>query len=265
MTKLKFKRSFFAAPYGALSLVFVIVPLVFIMIYAFTDRNGGGFTFDNFSRFADIGFWRTMGRSFAMAFLTTAICLLLAYPLALALCRIRTNRTAVLIMLFVLPMWINSLLRLYAIKVIFQDVIPTGFWFVLIGMVYDFFPFMLLPIYNILSEMDASFAEASGDLGASPLGSFLRVKLPLSVPGIVSGVLMVFMPTISSFAASKVLGDVGSYMFGNLIENKFIDSLDWNGGSAYSFVLLIMIILTLLLSKAITGGKAKASSGGSIL
>ena len=160
-------------------------------------------------------------------------------------------------MLFVLPMWINSLLRIYAVKLIFEDMLGRGFGLVLLGMVYDFFPFMLMPLYTILANMDHSYIEAAEDLGASPLKNFLTVILPLSVPGIISGVLMVFMPTVSTFAVSDILGNPDTYMFGNLI-NYNMEKGYYNLGSAYSIVMLALIGITTLIANRITavrGGK----------
>ena len=163
-------KTLFAFPYTAISIVFVVVPLLILIYYAFTDKYTGGFTLQNFKLFAEASMWKIMGISFLMAFLTTIICLLLAYPLALALNRIKSNRTFIIVMMFVLPMWINSLLRIYSVKLLFNDFmgIDKGFFLSLIGMVYDFFPFMLLPIYTSISQMNKGYFEASNDLGATP-------------------------------------------------------------------------------------------------
>lgn len=257
------KRSAFAFPYLALSVIFVIVPLFIMLYYAFTDSATGEFTFDNFKRFTDG--WSAsliLGKSLLAALVTTVICFLLAYPLALALSSSALNKKFVLVMLFILPMWINSLLRTYAIKIVLSilNVPETGFaiWIrVIMGMVYDFFPFMLLPLYSVLSGMDRSLTEASQDLGASPVQTLFKVTLPLSVPGIVSGVLMVFMPTVSTFAISDILGNTDTYMFGNIINQWFNSSSGWNIGSAYSFILLILIAVTVLIANFITKGKTE--------
>jgi len=249
------KRSAFAFPYLALSVIFVIAPLFIMLYYAFTTGSGG-FTFDNFAHFfTRPNTVKVMGLSFLVAFITTAVCFLLAYPLALALTSTQLNKNFILVMLFILPMWINSLLRTYAVKIVLYMLNITNAWIaVTIGMVYDFFPFMLLPLYSVLSGMDKSLIEASQDLGASPLKTLFKVKLPLSLPGIVSGILMVFMPTVSTFAISDILGDTSTYMFGNIINQWFTNSGGWNVGSAYSFILLILIAVTVLIANVITKG-----------
>lgn len=253
------KRSAFALPYLALSVVFVIVPLFIMLYYAFTDGATGGFTGANFVHFfSRPNIMAVMGKSFLIALLTTVICLLLAYPLALALSSSALNKKFIIVMLFVLPMWINSLLRTYAVKIVLYMLSVSNAWVaVTIGMVYDFFPFMLLPLYSVVSGMDKSLIEASQDLGASPLKTLFKVRIPLSLPGIISGVLMVFMPTVSTFAISDVLGDTSTYMFGNIINQWFANSGGWNIGSAYSFILLILIAATVLLANKLTKGKTE--------
>lgn len=253
------KRSAFALPYLALSIVFVIVPLFIMLYYAFTDGATGGFTGANFVHFfSRPNIIAVMGKSFLVALLTTVICLLLAYPLALALSSSALNKKFIIVMLFVLPMWINSLLRTYAVKIVLYMLNVTNAWVaVTIGMVYDFFPFMLLPLYSVVSGMDKSLIEASQDLGASPLKTLIKVRIPLSLPGIISGVLMVFMPTVSTFAITDVLGDTSTYMFGNIINQWFRNSGGWNIGSAYSFILLVLIAITVLIANKLTKGKTE--------
>lgn len=268
--KLKFHKEFLAFPYMAVSIIFVIVPLILILIYAFTDKSGD-FSFANFERLQDPAIWSTMARSALMAFLTTVICLLLAYPTAMALTKIKASKRTIILMAFIMPMWINSLLRIYAVKLLFSDVIgmSRGFALTLIGMVYDFFPFMLLPIYTILADMDKGVLEASSDLGANPVSTFFKVRLPLSVPGIVSGVLMVFMPTVSSFAVYDILGYDGgssSFLDGKLLGNivyTYFEKGYYNNGSALALILLVLIILSTVISNIITKGKT-VKKGGTI-
>ena len=271
MKKISFKRKYFAFPYAFLCVVFVVVPLVLMLYFAFTDFEGA-FTFDNFACFfTEKETQNVLWRSLGMALLATIICFLLAYPLAYFLSRAPFNKVAVLVVLFVTPMWINSLLRIYAVKLLFGDIfgMERGFLLTLIGMVYDFFPFMLLPIYNILEDMDKGVLEASADLGANPVRSFLTVKLPLSVPGIVSGVLMVFMPTVSSFAIYDILGyDGGSAgfldgkLFGNIVYTYFEKGY-YNSGSALALILLVLIFISTMVSNIVTKGKA-GKTGGTI-
>ena len=269
--RFKFSKTHFAFPYTIISVVFVIVPLLILMYYAFTDKYTGQFTLSNFSLFTEASTWKIMGISFLMAFLTTLICLLLAYPLALALCKIKSNKTFIIVMIFVLPMWINSLLRIYSVKLLFNEFlqIDKGFLLSLIGMVYDFFPFMLLPIYTVLSNMNKGYFEASNDLGANDFRTFMKVKLPLSLPGITSGVLMVFMPAVSTFAINDILGSSQYWLFGNEIYFWFQKSM-YNIGSALAFVMLILIILSVVVSSALNkitegSGKTTLKNGGRTL
>lgn len=263
MTKPRFKRTYFAMPYALLGVLFTVVPLIILVYYAFTSLDGS-FTFANFAKFfSRPDTIRVMLRSFGVAALTTVICLAFSYPLALVLANSKFNKSAILILLFVLPMWINSLLRTYAVKILLSILgMKSAYFAVVIGMVYDFFPFMLLPIYTILVNMDKSYAEACADLGAGPVTAFLKVRLPLSVPGIVSGVLMVFMPTVSTFAISDILGDPSTYMFGNIINQWFSGSSGWNIGAAYSFILLVLIAISMFIANKLTAGKASPATGG---
>lgn len=259
----KIKRSYFSFPYAVLGLIFVIVPLLIMVYYAFTSTDGS-FTFSNFVMFFTRGntlkiFFYSLG----IAALTTLICLLLAYPLAMILSNTKINKSAMLVTLFILPMWINSLLRTYAMKNIFLLIgMENAYLAVIIGLVYDFFPFMLLPLYTIISNMDKSYAEAASDLGASGAHTFFKVRLPLSLPGIMSGILMVFMPTVSTFAISDILGDTSTYMFGNIINEWFSSSGGWHIGSAYSFILLVLIAVSMLIANKVSGGKASAMGAG---
>ena len=249
------RRSAFSLPYMALSIIFVVVPLCIMVYYAFTDIDGS-FSFSNFGHFfTRPNIMAVMGKSFLVALITTAVCFLLAYPLALALTSSTLNKKFILVMLFILPMWINSLLRTYAMKIVLHILEVSNAWTaVTIGMVYDFFPFMLMPLYSVLSGMDKSLIEASQDLGASPLTTLFKVRLPLSLPGIVSGVLMVFMPTVSTFAISDILGDTSTYLFGNVIDQWFRNSGGWHIGSAYSLILLLLIAVTVVIANRITKG-----------
>lgn len=246
----RFRQKQLAFPYGVIVMIFVIIPLLFMMLDAFRGADGS-FTFSNFEKFWALGedtknLWLTIGETFLLALLTTIICLFLAYPLALALLSLKTNKKVIIVLLFVAPMWINSLLRIYAIKLLFEGVSYRGFWLVLLGMVYDFFPFMLLPIYTSLAGTDKTYFEAAGDLGASPLKTLFKIKLPLSKQGIISGITMVFMPAMSTFAISGILSNGTVILFGNLIEMNVLlgAGKSTNIGSAYSLVLLIIMAIT---------------------
>ena len=252
------KRTAFSMPFLALSIIFVVIPLFIMLYYAFTNLDGH-FSFSNFTHFfSRPNIMKVVGRSFLVALITTVICFILAYPLALALSSSMLNKKAILVMLFVLPMWINSLLRTYAMKIVLHILNVSNAWVaVTIGMVYDFFPFMLLPLYSVLSGMDKNVTEAAYDLGATPVATLFKVTLPLSLPGIVSGVLMVFMPTVSTFAISDILGDTSTYMFGNVIDQWFRNSGGWHIGSAYSLILLALIAITVVIANKISKGHAE--------
>lgn len=267
MKRPKFKRTYFAMPYAVLGTVFVIVPLGIMAFYAFTGTDGS-FTFSNFINFfSKPAMIKVLFRSLGVAAITTVVCLLISYPLALILASTKYNKTAILVLLFVLPMWINSLLRTYAVKIVFNLIgLKSAYAAVVIGMVYDFFPFMLLPVYTILVNTDKSLMEASADLGANGLKTFLKIRLPLSLPGIMSGILMVFMPTVSTFAISDILGDPSTYMFGNIINQWFGTQAGWHIGSAYSFILLVLIAITMFIANKLSGGKAQPTgAGGNVL
>lgn len=257
-----FKRKYFAFPYAFLCVLFVVVPLAIMLYFALTDFEGA-FTLSNFKYFfTEKDTQNVLWRSIGIAALATIVCFLLAYPLAYLLASAPFNRMAVLVVLFVTPMWINSLLRIYAIRTLFEMInISRGSVAVVIGLVYDFFPFMLLPIYTSLSNMDKSYLEASYDLGASPMRSFLKVTLPLSMPGVVSGVLMVFMPAVSTIGITEMLGNKDVYLFGNLINDYLGEFYTWNIGAAYSFIMLILIALSMLIAN-LAGKREKESTGG---
>ena len=246
MKKFNFKRKYFAFPYAFLSVVFVVFPLLIMLYFAFTDFEGS-FTFSNFwCFFTEADTQNVLWNSIGVAALATLICLLLAYPLAYVLA---FNKLTILVMMFVIPMWINSLLRIYAIRTLLELLsIKRGWFAVLLGLVYDFFPFMLLPIYTSLSNMDKSFIEASHDLGANQVNTFTKVIFPLSVSGVISGILMVFMPAVSTIGITEMLGDKSVYLFGNLINDYLGEFYTWNIGAAYSFIMLILIAISMFIA-----------------
>ena len=262
MKKISFKRKYFAFPYAFLCVIFVVVPLAMMLYFALTDYEGA-FTFANFGYFFTEGdtqfvLWRSIG----VAGLATGICFILAYPLAYILSRSPFNKIAVLVVLFVTPMWINSLLRTYAMRTLFEMIgLKRGTFAVIIGLVYDFLPFMLLPIYTTLANMDKSYLEASSDLGASPIRSFFSVTLPLSTSGIVSGVLMVFMPAVSTIGITEMLGDKDVYLFGNLINDYLGEFYTWNIGASYSFIMLVLIAISMLFANVFSK-KEESVKGG---
>ncbi len=264
--KPQFRRSYFSFPYIAISIIFVVVPLCILLGFAFIGPDDT-FSFDNFAYFFSHGEnILTMLYSMGVAALTTIICLAVAYPLAMCLASSRINKSALLVLMFILPMWVNSLLRTYALQNLLIDLfgMQRGFGAALIGLVYDFFPFMLLPLYTSLANMDGSLTEAAHDLGAGAFSTFFRVRLPLSLPGIMSGVTMVFMPTMSTFSVTEIMGGADTYMVGSMI-NELINGGDWGGSAAFSFILLILVAGTMAISNFVTKGKVETEGLGGVL
>jgi spermidine/putrescine transport system permease protein len=254
------KRSNWSIPYFIFLILFVILPLVLVIVYAF-QSNEGGFTFSNIGKFfSDSDAISTFALSLEVAIENTLICILLGYPAAYILADKQLNRSAVTIVLFILPMWINALMRTLATSELFNVLgFTLGKGTLLFGMVYDYLPFMIYPIYNILQKMDKSYGEAAEDLGATPLQVFTKVTLPLSMPGIMSGVMMVFMPTVSTFAIAEFLTNNKIKLFGTIIQEN-INSSMWNYGSALALIMLIIIGITSLFSSE----EDNAAEGGLI-
>ena len=260
-----FRPTAFSFPYLAVTLIFVIVPLILVLIYAFRGPDGS-FTFGNFKQvFTEKETVHQLGGTIGIAALSTLICLLIAYPIAYILASQPFKKIAILSLLFIIPMWINFMLRIFALKSLLSMIgIEKSFGAAVIGMVYDFFPYMLLPIYTVLSNMDKSYVEASRDLGANSVMTFFKVTLPLSLPGVISGVSMMFMPIFSSYAITESLGDMGTTVIGakiaSLFENQNYGSYGY--GSALSFVLLVLVLLVMLVGNALTRRTQKAPKGG---
>ena len=242
------KRSSWSIPYFIFLVLFVVLPLLLVFIYAVQDGSGR-FTLSNVTRFfTDKDALSTFALSIEIAIENTAICILLGYPATWILANRKLNRSAVTIVLFILPMWINALMRTLATAELFNVFgIALGKGTLLFGMVYDYLPFMIYPIYNTLLKMDPSYAEAAEDLGAKPASVFWKVTVPLSMPGVMSGILMVFMPTVSTFAISEFLTNNKIKLFGTIIQEN-INSSMWNYGAALSLIMLIIIGLTTLFS-----------------
>jgi spermidine/putrescine transport system permease protein len=229
--------------------LFIVLPLLLIIYYAFTDKNGS-FTLNNFVRFLTENESRS---SFIMSIwvglITTVCCLLIGYPVAYILARTKIVKGKGLIVLFILPMWVNFLLRTLATRNLFESLnIGLGEFTTVFGMVYNFLPFMILPIYTTLLKMDKSLIEAAQDLGANTTNIFFRVIFPLSVPGVLSGVLMVFMPTISTYAIADLLSRNTFQLFGNLINLHMISAQNWNYSSALSIIMLAIVGLIMAFS-----------------
>ena len=243
------KKSTWAVPYFVFLVLFVVLPLLLIAVYAFTD-NHGSFTLSNITAFfTEPKIVNSFLVSLEVALENTLICILIGYPAAYILADRKLNRSSLTAVLFILPMWINALMRTLATAEIFNSIgIGLGKGTLLFGLTYDYLPFMIYPIYTILSKMDRSYIEAAQDLGASPAKVFLKVTLPLSMPGVMSGVMMVFMPTVSTFAISELLTNNTIQLFGSIIQEQ-LNNLMWNQGAALSLAMLIIIGLSTLLQK----------------
>ena len=255
------KRSTWALPYFIFLVLFVVLPLLLIVLYALQDASGH-FTLGNITKFfTDKDALGTFALSIEVAIENTLICILLGYPAAYILADKRLNRSAVTVVLFILPMWINALMRTLATAELFNMAgIPLGKGTLLFGMAYDSLPFMIYPIYNILQKMDKSYAEAAQDLGATPGQVFRKVTLPLSMPGVWSGVMMVFMPTVSTFAISEFLTNNKIKLFGTIIQENINNSM-WNYGAALSLIMLLIIGITTYLQ----GGDAQEEASGGLI
>lgn len=255
------RKSWAAYPYILWMIVFTVVPLGLLLFFSLTVRTSSGisFTLEHFRRFAEPVYLKVLMRSLNLAALSTIFCLLLGYPAAMILAGINVKRRNTLILLMVLPMWMNFLLRTYAWLTLLERKglintllaamgLPTlnllyNEFAVVLGMVYNFIPFMVLPIYSVLSKIDSSLIEAAEDLGADPTRTFLKVIFPLSLPGVFSGITMVFMPAMTTFVISRLLGG-GQYMLvGNLIEQQFLTAGNWNFGSAISVIMMLIILI----------------------
>ncbi|MBQ2784520.1 MAG: ABC transporter permease [Alistipes sp.] len=240
------RRRTWSIPYVIFLAIFVVVPLILIMVYAFQSKDGG-FSLENFQRFINQPeAANTFIYSIGIALITTIICIILGYPAAYILSRINSSTARVVVMLFILPMWINVLVRTLATVALFDFLrLPLGEGALIFGMVYNFLPFMIYPIYNVLQKMDHSLIEAAEDLGATPRQVFMRVVFPLSMPGVVSGIMMVFMPTISTFAIAELLTMNNIKLFGTTIQENINNGM-WHYGAALSLIMLIIIGITSL-------------------
>lgn len=265
MNNKKKKFNFSVYPFVVWSSLFIVIPLIIVVFFGFTVKSGDSYNFslENFNKLANIQYLKVFGRSMWLALLATAWCLLLGYPVAYIISRMKPSKGAILIMLFIVPMWMNFLLRTYAwLPILGKNGFINNFFgyfglgpfnllytdgAVILGMVYNFLPFMVLPIHTVLSKLDVDLTNAAHDLGANRLQVFTKVVLPLSVPGVISGITMVFMPAVSTFVISRLLGG-GQYMLlGNLVEQQFTTIGDWNFGSTISLIMIIIILISMAL------------------
>ena len=249
------KRRSLAYPYIVWMILFIVIPMFFILYYAV--NVGGEWTLTKFwATLKDGGKWHVLWVSIQMAFKTTVLCLLLGYPVAYILSNLKKSVAGFISVLFFVPMWMNFVLRTYSWHAILEYVLPGVGKFlgmegsVLMVLVYDFLPFMILPLYNTLSKLDKSLLEASRDLGADSFKTFMRVVLPLSVPGIVSGVTMVFIPAITAFTVPVLIGNGKYHLYGNEIELAF-KTLSGQGDFAVGSTLSIILLISVLISTVI--------------
>lgn len=246
-----FSRSQLCIPYFLFLVLFVIFPLLLIVYYAFTSKTGQ-FSLNNF-----VWFFSTTTNvknllfSIGLGAVTTIVCLLIAYPVAFVLSKIKTQKRNILLLLFIMPMWINFVLRAMAMKELLSLLGLFGKYNYLntvIGMVYDYLPFMILPIYTTLIKIDKSYEEASSDLGASKLTTFVKIILPLSLPGIISGITMVFLPSMTCYVISDTFSNGKILIIGQLIELWFGEGSNWNYGSTVALIMLVIMYAGMIIS-----------------
>ncbi|NMB28421.1 MAG: ABC transporter permease [Tissierellia bacterium] len=263
------KMKWTSYPYILWMIIFIVVPLALILLFSLTIGEEEGirnlqFTLENFKRFLDPKYIDVLWVSVSLALKSTAITLLLGYPMAMIISREKLSKRNIMILLLVIPMWMNFLLRTYAWLTLlgkngFINYIVTKIGFaplnliyndraVLLGMIYNFLPFMVLPIYSVLTKIDKNLIEAAEDLGANKVKVFLKVIFPLSIPGIITGFTMVFMPAVSTFVISRLLGGGQYLLIGNLIEQQFLWVGDWHFGSAISIVMMVFILFTMAIT-----------------
>lgn len=269
----KTMKQYLAGPYLIWMTGFTIIPLLLIAWYGLTDA-GGAFTLENIAAIATQEHSKALFLSLGLSLLSTGICLLLAYPLAMILRKKHIGKGSFIVFIFILPMWMNFLLRTLAWQTLLEkngvingilstlglpgiSIINTPAAIVL-GMVYNFLPFMVLPIYNVLVKIDDNTINAAKDLGANEFQTFIHVWLPLSLPGIVSGVTMVFVPALTTFVISNLLGGSKILLIGNVIDRQFQQGSNWHVGSGLSLVLMIFILISMIL----TGKYDKNGQGG---
>lgn len=257
-------RKIFAVPYWIWVLGFTIIPLIFMGKLAFTD-SAGAFTFENILAIFSPIHRKSLILSLEIAAVCTGICILLSYPLALVLKSLNFSRKSFVIIVMVLPMWMNFILRILAVQMLISqngiinsilsflhlgnlNIINTPAAIVL-GMVYDFLPFMIMPIYNSVMGINEDLIEAAQDLGANSFHVFWRVMFPLTIPGMLSGITMVFVPAMTSFVIADILGGGKVQLLGNIIEQEFNISMNWNLGAGLSIALMAFVAISMLFSK----------------
>ena len=252
-----------SVPYVLWAIAFIIIPLLMVFYYGLTDKNGK-FTFANVMAISDPVHLKSLYIALILALISTAICILLAYPLALILASIKNKNEHLIVFIFILPMWMNFLLRTLAWQTLLENdgVINNVLSFfhlptlhiintpaaIVFGMIYNFLPFMILPLYNVISKIDQNVLNAARDLGANYFQALLKITLPLSVPGIISGITMVFVPSLTTFVVSEMLGGSKILLIGNVIEQEFTQNSNWNLGSGLSIVLMVFIVISMVIT-----------------
>ncbi len=267
-------------PYIIWISIMIVIPMLMIIVYGLSTLGNDvatlHFTFDNFAKFfTDPDFLAILFKSLQIAFITTIICILIGYPVAY--CIARSNLRHIMILIVTLPQWINMLVRTYAWIGILSDnglvnqiIMALGFepqkllytnFAVVLGMVYNFLPFMILQIESSLAKMDNSLLEAANDLGANAYQRFTKITLPLSLPGVISGITLVFLPAVSSFVIPKLLGGGGFMLIGNVIENQFITVGEWNFGSAISLIMTVIIMISMYITRRLDRSEVQDQGG----
>ena len=269
MSRIRFSRKHLAIPYALFLVLFVVLPLFLIVYYAFTDSDGN-FSFANLTMFFSNSTRLTvLINSIIIGAFNTALCILIGYPIAMILSNRKYNKSGLMFLLFIMPMWINFVLRTSATREMFYGfkeitgIDITGakypFFATMVGMVYNYLPFTILPLYSTMTKMNRSLIEASMDLGATPVQTFVKTIIPMTMPGIISAANMVFMPTMSSFVISDVMGERQFALIGNIIQTYF-DQAMWHLGSFFALTMLVIILVSMFLTRNVE--KEENARGG---
>lgn len=243
----QFSRKYLSIPYGIFMAVFIVLPLIILFLYSFAENQPDGslsfsFTLENFQQVFSSTNLIMLKRSFKVGIITTLVCLVAGYPIALILNNSTFKYKSVIVMLFMIPMWVNFLIRTLATKSAFNALgIPLGEFAVTFTMIYNYIPFMIMPIYNTMQKIDKCLFEGASDLGAGPFKTLLKVTLPLSLPGVLSGITMVFMPSITTFAIANIMSNNKYSLVGDYIQNEALNAANFNVASAISLIILIVI------------------------
>ena len=254
-------KALLSGPFLVWTVAFIVIPLLMVIYYGFTGDDGS-FTLENVKRILAPHYLKSLWLALVLSLVSTVACLVMSYPLAMILSKLKGNKSQLIVLIFIIPMWMNFLLRTMAWQTLLEKngVINTVLRFlhlptlriintpyaIILGMIYNFLPFMILQIQTSLCKMDTSLLEASADLGASPAQTFRRITLPLSLPGVINGITLVFLPAVSSFFIPKLLGGGQYFLIGNMIENQFITVGQWNFGSAISMIMAVIMMLLMM-------------------